>query len=167
MSSQQESTMVGNETVEAEGMAGAMGADDISTGLHEEVSALRAWFEPYIEPVILAQLQAQGALTVDAVATIEPEDLQEMGMQKFKARGLVAKIRHVWGRQGRQAQHGTTTDSRDSEMSEAEERVAQMQAQLMEAQLSMQVFMQEQERARQEEAARVRQSCRFAYPLFE
>ena len=105
MNGQSEIPMTENETVEAEGMAAPMGADDLSSNSHEEVNALRAWFEPYVEPVLLAQLQAQGALTVDAVATIEPEDLIEMGMAKFRARGLVSKIRPqvagergMWGR---------------------------------------------------------------------
>ena len=140
------------ETVEEEGTAGPIDQDDLRLDSGAEKAALRAWFEPLIEPVILAQLDAEGALTVDSVTTILAEDFVEMGVAKFRARGLVQRIAQVWGRQGQQDMR----DSQLSQISAAEERTAQVQEQLVAAQLQMQVFLQQQEQDRERERVRAR-----------
>ena len=101
-----------HETVLEEGVAEPMTDDDLQLSEDAEMQAIRAWMEPHVEPVVLAQLQAQGALTVDAIVTVEPEDLILMGLAKFKARGLVRRVREVWSRQGQDQGH--VTDSQVS-----------------------------------------------------
>ena len=85
------------ETVVGEGMAAPMSEDDLRLTEDAEMQAISAWMEPHVAPVVLAELQAQGALTVDAVVTVEPEDLILMGVTKFKARRWPGGVARVGG----------------------------------------------------------------------
>ena len=71
--------------------------DEVRAADIEEAVVIEAWLKKNLSEKWATVLVQNGAASQDALRTIAVEDLTEIGVPKFQARGVVSKIQSIWG----------------------------------------------------------------------